>query len=458
MLRFLSIWSVLSLVVFYVLVRFDHVERDSHPAAPPVNRMRATQSATKLDCRDNDEGAAAVALAAGIELPSCASGNALGLCGEPAAKEMCPVSCGLCEPQPPMHAQAELVALRRARHAAEDARYAMSAAQDSPVCAGPLALPHVEALTYVPREAGNSNCRDFGGQQSMTERAAALNVQRQMPALHCGFLADSGFDAAVRQVADHHRCPVVTFTSIFGQYDHLVQPRVVPGRLRHCFYAFVDVSTRTQLLAEAARPVPSNAPLGASTQAGASGAHRIGHWRLVTVGEERCKPYGRPRRNSRVPKLLGHRFFPRANFTLWINPDLALMMSPEELVSRFLVTPGAVFAALRHFKRANVRAQVCPAAIRLLQRRLPHTGARREARTSERLREEFVIFWSAGTLEQRPCIEEGLVCLQPKPRPPRCVLSTHARAPPGLLRSSSSSGATTIASSAARRTGRTRRC
>ena len=81
----------------------------------------------------------------------------------------------------------------------------------------------------------------------------------------------------------------------------------------------------------------------------------------LTVGEERCKPYGRPRRNSRVPKLLAHRFFPRANFTLWVNPDLALMMSPDELVNRFLVAPGAVFAALRHFKRANVRVHICRA-------------------------------------------------------------------------------------------------
>ena len=347
-------------IILYLLFYFRSFDQHIHSSFPPT-RVRASAK----HCRDNDAGASAMASAAGLEVPSCADGKMLGLCGEPAAKEMCPVTCGVCEPQarPRTQIPEDLAALRRhARHAAEDTRYAVSMAQDAPVCASTLAMPRVETLAYLPRDAVNSNCRDFGGQQSMVERAAALRVQRQMPPLHCGFLADSGFDAAVRQVADHHRCPVVTFTSIFGQYDHLVQPRVVPGGLRDCFYAFVDVSTRAQLLADATRPAPNNAPLGASTaRVGASGAHRIGYWRLVTVGEERCKPYGRPRRNSRVPKLLAHRFFPRANFTLWVNPDLALMMSPDELVNRFLVAPGAVFAALRHFKRANVRVHICRA-------------------------------------------------------------------------------------------------
>ena len=51
-------------------------------------------------CRDNDAGASAMASAAGLEVLSCADGKMLGLCGEPAAKEMCPVTCGICTPTP----------------------------------------------------------------------------------------------------------------------------------------------------------------------------------------------------------------------------------------------------------------------------------------------------------------------------------------------------------------------
>ena len=33
----------------------------------------------------------------GIEIASCAAGKKMGLCAEPAAKEVCALSCGECE-------------------------------------------------------------------------------------------------------------------------------------------------------------------------------------------------------------------------------------------------------------------------------------------------------------------------------------------------------------------------
>ena len=245
----------------------------------------------------------------------------------------------------------------------------------------------LQPLKFFP-PSGSGTCRDFGGKQGLPQRARALRPQpnARMPQMHCGFLAPSAFDSAVAQVADHHRCDVVVLTAVFGGYDNLVQPRVVPAHLRRCFFAFVDSTTRALLLEEAAQPPPHDAPLGVGGGAGADalplgdaqaaassaaggggdgagrrgqqqqqhkGAARVGAWRLVTVGEDNCKPYGRPRRNSRVPKLLAHRFFPSANYSLWINPDLALMMDPTELVERFLVTPRAVPA--RVLQEACVR-------------------------------------------------------------------------------------------------------
>ena len=48
-------------------------------------------------CRDNDEAAQMAAKSFGIEIASCAAGKKLGLCAEPAAKEVCALSCGECE-------------------------------------------------------------------------------------------------------------------------------------------------------------------------------------------------------------------------------------------------------------------------------------------------------------------------------------------------------------------------
>ena len=48
-------------------------------------------------CRDNDEAAQMAAKSFGIEIASCAAGKKMGLCAEPAAKEVCALSCGECE-------------------------------------------------------------------------------------------------------------------------------------------------------------------------------------------------------------------------------------------------------------------------------------------------------------------------------------------------------------------------
>ena len=45
----------------------------------------------------NDEAAQMAAKSFGIEISSCAAGKKMGLCAEPAAKEVCALSCGECE-------------------------------------------------------------------------------------------------------------------------------------------------------------------------------------------------------------------------------------------------------------------------------------------------------------------------------------------------------------------------
>jgi hypothetical protein len=45
--------------------------------------------------------------------------------------------------------------------------------------------------------------------------------------------------------------------------------------------------------------------------------------------------FASPRRNSRVPKLLAHQFV-NTKYSIWIDANIALLVTPEELVERYL--------------------------------------------------------------------------------------------------------------------------
>ena len=79
---------------------------------------------------------------------------------------------------------------------------------------------------------------------------------------------------------------------------------------------------------------------------------RSGIWRLVLLADK--KPFETPRRNARVVKLLLPRLFPRANFSVWVDAHLALVMDPRTLVANFLEATGAHVAAIEHYKRRNM--------------------------------------------------------------------------------------------------------
>ena len=59
-------------------------------------------------------------------------------------------------------------------------------------------------------------------------------------------------------------------------------------------------------------------------------------------------------RVARVPKMLPHRLFPRANYSLWIDGKLRLFMDPVEAVQRFLVDANSILAAPRNLRRDTI--------------------------------------------------------------------------------------------------------
>ncbi|KAG1367801.1 hypothetical protein COCNU_14G002690 [Cocos nucifera] len=55
-----------------------------------------------------------------------------------------------------------------------------------------------------------------------------------------------------------------------------------------------------------------------------------------------------------VPKLLLHRLFPNARFSLWIDGKLELVVDPYLILERFLWRTNATFAISRHYRRFDV--------------------------------------------------------------------------------------------------------
>ena len=92
---------------------------------------------------------------------------------------------------------------------------------------------------------------------------------------------------------------------------------------------------------------------GASAGGGGGVAHKVGVWHLLLLDGK--MPFASSRRNSRVPKMLAHRLFPRARYALWLDSKLRLH-APPSTIQRLFLPPGggAVFAAYRNLRRDRI--------------------------------------------------------------------------------------------------------
>eukprot|EP00897_Mesotaenium_endlicherianum_P002126 jgi/Mesen1/1941/ME000146S01026 len=226
-----------------------------------------------------------------------------------------------------------------------------------PVCYLPLAdairaLPQREGpgdevlkeLSYVseadPREQRALRERKaprFGGHPSLADRADSFRVKERMT-VHCGFVGP-GYSISDVDQRDMDQCgDIVVASAIFGAYDVLQQPSNVSPRAKRqvCFFMFVDEETFQDLRADGTIARPDAPHL------------RAGLWRIVIV---RNLPFADPRRTGKVPKLLLHRLFPHARFSIWLDAKLELTVDPYRVLERFLWRGQHTFAISKHYKR-----------------------------------------------------------------------------------------------------------
>ncbi|KAK4723671.1 hypothetical protein R3W88_026450 [Solanum pinnatisectum] len=205
----------------------------------------------------------------------------------------------------------------------------------------PSFSPGVSNLTYIHEE--NSEKPEFGGYPSLMQRNDSYDVRESM-SVHCGFVKgirpghQTGFDIDDSDLHEMESCRgVVVASAIFGAFDLIRQPKNISeyAKKNVCFHMFVDEQTEVFL----------------RNSSELDGSMRIGLWKIVTVHN---LPYDDPRRNGKVPKLLLHRLFPNARYSLWIDAKLELVVDPYQILERFLWRKNVSFAISKHYRRFDV--------------------------------------------------------------------------------------------------------
>ncbi|PPS01316.1 hypothetical protein GOBAR_AA19374 [Gossypium barbadense] len=198
----------------------------------------------------------------------------------------------------------------------------------------PSFSPVVKDLTYVYEENLNKETEfggsDFGGYPTLKQRDDSYDIRESMN-LHCGFVKGrkpghgTGFDIDDNDLLHMEQCRgVVVASAIFGAFDVIQQPKNISEYSKRtiCFYMFADEETEADLKANG----------------GLDETRKIGVWRIVVV---RNLPYTDGRRNGKIPKLLTHRLFPNARFSLWIDGKLELVVDPYQILERYSEFPSS---------------------------------------------------------------------------------------------------------------------
>lgn len=118
------------------------------------------------------------------------------------------------------------------------------------------------------------------------------------------------------------KCTLVVATGIFDAYDTPHQPSNISKRSESlfCFLMVVDEVSLNF--------IKNNVSVREDTD----GGQWVGIWRLILLKNQ---PYDEPRRNGKVPKILTHRLFPQAEYSIWIDGKMELIVDPLLLLERY---------------------------------------------------------------------------------------------------------------------------
>ncbi|KAH6780412.1 transmembrane protein [Perilla frutescens var. hirtella] len=181
----------------------------------------------------------------------------------------------------------------------------------------------------------------FAGHQSLREREDSFIARDQN--IKCGFVngpegsPSTGFSLAEDDAKYISSCHIAVSSCIFGNSDRLRSPMgKTVSRLSKknvCFVMFVDEVTLQTLSSEGQMPDTMGF---------------VGLWKIVVV---KNLPYSDMRRVGKIPKLLPHRLFPSARYSIWLDSKLRLQLDPLLILEYFLWRRGYEYAISNHYDR-----------------------------------------------------------------------------------------------------------
>ncbi|XP_044475896.1 uncharacterized protein LOC123203555 isoform X2 [Mangifera indica] len=188
----------------------------------------------------------------------------------------------------------------------------------------------------------------FAGHQSLQEREESFLAHDQK--INCGFVKgpegspSTGFDLSEDDANYNSKCHIAVVSCIFGNSDRLRVPagKTVTrlSRKNVCFVMFMDTLTLQTLISEG--QIPDRTGF-------------IGLWKIVVVHN---LPYTDMRRVGKIPKLLSHRLFPSARYSIWLDSKLRLQLDPLLILEYFLWRKGYEYAISNHYDRHCVWEEV----------------------------------------------------------------------------------------------------
>lgn len=178
----------------------------------------------------------------------------------------------------------------------------------------------------------------FTGNQTLEQREQSFKVN-ETTRVNCGFYSESGgFTVSDEDKNYMQTCNSVVSTCAFGGGDDLYQPIGMSDASlqKVCYVAFWDEITLATQEAEGHR---------------VGDDHFIGKWRIVTV---RNLPFKDQRLNGKIPKMLAHRLFPRARYSIWVDSKSQFRRDPLGVFEALLWRSGSVLAISEHGARSSV--------------------------------------------------------------------------------------------------------
>lgn len=202
----------------------------------------------------------------------------------------------------------------------------------------------VQHLSYVMKDEAASNGSQsaplFGGHESWSLREDSFKLKSTLK-LHCGFIQGGGAEMSAKDINYVKKCTFVVASGIFDGYDTPHQPTNISPRSKKlfCFLMVVD-QVSFDFIKE-----------NVTVRTDSEGGEWVGIWRLILLKNQ---PYDEPRRNGKVPKILTHRLFPQAQYSIWIDGKMELIVDPLLMLERYLWRGKHTFAIAQHKHHRNI--------------------------------------------------------------------------------------------------------